>query len=227
MVYQVKTVTIPVVTGTGFFVSGDGYIVTNEHVVQKCKQVRIRGEQPETIAKVIKTDAQLDLALLKTEVKPKKFANLRELNISHLELNEPVMVMGYPEKTVQTGRYQIAKATVTGLKGPTGEPKWIQFSDSVQHGNSGGPLLDEAGNVAGVVVGKATLYKVERQTGREELVGKSDIAIALPMLVEFLANHAVRYHLNPSQGYRMPGSVEQEARGYIVNVLCERPDLKH
>lgn len=210
-------------SGTGFFVTSSGDIITNHHVVDGCKEVTIQGGVPENKAKVIAVDKKFDLALLRTTVKPWRIASLRHPDLSGLKLNEPVMVMGYPLDSYKNKKYKIAVSKVMGLKGPLDEPEWIQFADAALQGNSGGPLLDGSGNVAGVVVGKSQLFR-KLGNGREEIVSKSDLAISVDVLMTFLDHNYVNYRFTSSQGYMMPQRIEEEAKNYIVNVLCQQPD---
>src|SRR5690606_22511743 len=99
---------------------------------------------------------------------------------------------------------------------PVDQEQWIQFDDSVQHGNSGGPLLDESGNVVGVVVGKMELYIPHGRNGRREVVQKSDVAINLHHLLRFLDRHVVAYDFIGSYQPMLPSRMEENARQYIV-----------
>lgn len=211
-----------VMSGTGFVVSNSGHIITNHHVVKGCSEVELQGALPGATAKVMAVDEKFDLALLKTGTPVRRIATIRHPDASRLKLDEPILVMGYPMDSYVKGEYKIAQSKIIGLKGPTDEPHWIQFSDSVQQGNSGGPLLDSSGNVAGVVVGKSELYQRYGANGRPELVKKSDIAISLPVLMRFLDRHYVAYRFNGSYSYVMAKRVEEIAKGYIVNVLCSQ-----
>src|SRR5688572_3667165 len=65
-------------SGTGFFLSNVGHIVTNEHVVNGCTNVKIRGSVSSMNARVIGVDTERDLALLLADVRPRRIANLRE-----------------------------------------------------------------------------------------------------------------------------------------------------
>lgn len=224
-IYKSESFTIPVYTGTGFYVSKD-HIVTNQHVIDQCREVSLRGAVPESKGKVVAVDMKYDLALIKAEQQVRKPAPLRELRISGLEVNEPVMVMGYPKETWETGKYAIVESTVVGLKGPLGDPDYIQFARSARKGNSGGPLLDSAGNVTGVIVGNATLYEENVQTGQRRVVNESDLAISLGVLAQFLEANRVDYRINAGQGYMMAHRIEEDAKDYIVNIICERPDLR-
>lgn len=211
-------------SGTGFFVSSSGHVITNNHVIEGCSEVELQGAIPRSKGKVVAVDEQYDLALIKSETKPRRIATIRHPGASKIRMNEPVLVMGYPLDSFRTGEYKIAEAKVSGLKGPTDEPHWIQFSDSAQHGNSGGPLLDSSGNVAGVVVGKSELRTRYGRNGREEVISKSDIAISLKVLMRFLDKHYISYSFNGSYSFLLSSRVEDMAKGYIVNVLCVNPD---
>lgn len=216
---------VSVQSGTGFFVSSSGHIITNHHVIKGCRMVELQGAVPRTAGEVVAVDEQYDLALIKTRDKPRRIATIRHPDASRLRMDEPVLVMGYPLESFRTGEYKIAEARVIGLKGPTDEPHWIQFSDSAQQGNSGGPLLDASGNVAGVVVGKSELWTTHGRNGRPEMVSKSDVAISLKVLMRFLDRNYVAYRFNGSYSLMTARRIEERARGYIVNVLCA-PELQ-
>lgn len=204
-------------SGTGFFVNRDGYIVTNDHVVQNCRSVTVLGAVSEAPAEVIGRDEGNDLALLKTDATPTAVAELRS-DYYPVEKGEEVVTVGFPGTSGLTTR----EATVVDPKGPTGEEKWLQFSDSVAQGNSGGPLLDRGAHVVGVVVAKAEIYATYQRSGHRELRGKSDIAISLPMVRRFLESHRVRYRQDTSGGMLASHRVEDRAKEFVVNVRCRQ-----
>ncbi|MCH2546220.1 MAG: serine protease [Alphaproteobacteria bacterium] len=212
-------------SGTGFFVSNSGHVITNHHVVEGCKEVVLQGAVPRSMGKVVAVDKDYDLALIKAKDRPRRIATIRHPDASKLRMNEPLLVMGYPLDSFKTAQYQIEEARIVGLKGPTEEPHWIQFSDSAQHGNSGGPLLDSSGNVAGVVVGKSQLVQERGRNGRPEVIQRSDVAISLPILMRFLDRHYIAYRFNGSYSFRLSKQVEDMAKGYIVNVLCYQGEM--
>lgn len=205
--------------GTGFFVSYDGYVVTNEHVVKGCTKAIVRGTVPSTEANVLQVDAANDLALLKTDLVPMDIAKLSTSNIA-LKENDRVMVMGYPGENSMTGIYKVVESKVISGKGPRGEEGWVQFKSSADHGNSGGPLLDATGNVIGVVQGHVILQRMNAQLGKAETVGESDVAISLPVLMPFLDRYRVPYQRNPNNTNFMASTIENNAKRYIVNVVC-------
>lgn len=206
-------------SGTGFFVSNTGHIITNQHVINGCKQVTIRGSVAPSTAKVVASNSQYDLALLKTDARPTRVANLRDQQTDML-VNDPVLVMGYPLQAGLTGEYKVKKSIILGLQGPMNEPHWIQFRDAALQGNSGGPLLDTAGNVVGVIVGKTRITTRDGQTG-EESSRQADVAISLNILKPFLMNNGVYFRSRQSQSYYALDQVEGQARGYIVNIHCD------
>ncbi|MBI1275266.1 trypsin-like serine protease [bacterium] len=206
-------------SGTGFFVSNTGHIITNEHVIHGCKNVTLHGTVQPTPARVMATNNQYDLALLKTDLRPTRVANLRDQQ-GDILVNDPVLVMGYPLEAGITGQYKVKKSIILGLQGPMNEPQWIQFRDAALQGNSGGPLLDTAGNVVGVVVGKTRMTVHDDQSG-QETVKQADVAISLNVLKPFLMNNGVYFRSRQSQSYYALDQVEGQARGYIVNIHCD------
>ena len=207
-------------TGTGFFVSNSGHVITNYHVIQGCTEAMLQGSIPDSMAQVVAVDKEHDLALLLTKARASQIATIRHPGASRLREGEPVLVMGYPLDSFKRREYQLADSTVVGLKGPQDEPKWIQFSDAAQHGNSGGPLLDASGNVAGVVVGKFMQTQSINGGASTVTVRQSDLAISLPILLRFLEKNVVSYRVNSSSTYMMSSRIEQQAKNYIVSVIC-------
>lgn len=206
-------------SGTGFFISNVGHVITNEHVVHGCDQVMIRGSVNKMKARVIGTDSEADLALILADVRPRRVASLRE-NKGGMQVNDPVMVIGYPLDHGATGVYKVERSIILGLEGPQDEPYWIQFADAALQGNSGGPLLDSSGNVVGVIVGKTKLVR-KGANGQDEVVKQSDVAISLPVLKDFLHKHQVYFQYARSSSYYSIDRVENIARDYIVNIHCD------
>jgi serine protease Do len=134
--------------GSGFVIDPDGYIVTNNHVVEDATEITIRfADGRELPAKVLGRDPKTDLALLKVEATG--LAAVPVGDSSALQVGEPVMAIGNPfglEQTVTTG---IVSATgrVIG-QGPYDD--FIQTDASINPGNSGGPLINARGQAVGI-----------------------------------------------------------------------------
>jgi serine protease Do len=134
--------------GSGFIVSPDGYIVTNAHVVDGASEVTVKlTDRREFTAKVIGSDKRTDIALIKIDAK-----NLPALDISAppgVKQGEWVIAIGSPfgfENSVSAG---IVSGLHRALPGGQMTP-FIQTDVAVNPGNSGGPLLNTAGQVVGV-----------------------------------------------------------------------------
>lgn len=209
-------------SGTGFVVTRQGEAVTNAHVLENCSATQIRTTRGTVHdATIIARDDALDLALLSTPLRPERPARLRHTQ-TDVRVKERIMLMGYPQEAAMQGKYAVAFSHVRALSGLQGETDWLQFEDSVRMGNSGGPLLDDAGNVVGVVTGKATLIQRNLLAARDEVVGQSDFAINAATLRRFLDRHRIRYESRDSLMKLSPDQVERIGQEFIVNVLCRQ-----
>jgi len=135
--------------GSGFIISKDGYIFTNNHVVDKADEVRVKLDSgAEYEAKVIGTDPETDIALIK--INPKGDLPTVELgNSDALEVGEWVLAIGNPFGLSQT----VTLGVVSALGRDIGAGKYdnyIQTDASINPGNSGGPLIDIEGRVIGI-----------------------------------------------------------------------------
>ena len=134
--------------GSGFIYSSDGYIVTNHHVIKNAKKIIVKlNNKTELTAKVIGSDEQSDIALLKvkaTNLQPVKIGNSEDIKVGQW-----VLAIGSPfgfESTVTAG---IVSAKGRSLPNGNYVP-FIQTDVAINPGNSGGPLFDLSGKVVGV-----------------------------------------------------------------------------
>ena len=157
-----KAETKLVSSGTGFFISGDT-IISNNHVVEGCKEI-IVGKRGAEIgsAKIIATSRGDDLAALRAEKPSELFLKLRIG--TPVKAAEAVLVFGYPLAGALASSGNTTLGNITALAGLLDDSRFIQISASVQPGNSGGPVLDEAGRLIGVIEGKLDALKVARVT---------------------------------------------------------------
>jgi S1-C subfamily serine protease len=143
--------TRPESSGTGFFITEDGHLITNEHVAGNGAQVRLVTEAGLISAKVVKVDSANDLALLKAEG---KFVSLPVAASRAVRLGNTVATVGFPNIGLQGFAPKLAKGEIASLSGAGDDARYFQISVPVQPGNSGGELVDERGNVVGVVSAK-------------------------------------------------------------------------
>ncbi len=140
--------------GSAFALNNEGYIITSWHMVNGADSVFIQNNTIErTLAKVVLCEPSLDLAILKIEDAEliKNWQVPFAFNDKLSEIGEKVFTLGYPRKDMVYG-----EGSLSSLSGFYNDTTMYQISIPVNPGNSGGPLLDEQGNVIGVVRGKIT-----------------------------------------------------------------------
>ena len=134
--------------GSAFFISKDGYLLTNHHVVEDASKVTIRlNDRREIDATVVGSDERTDVALLK--VKGSNFPELRTGNVDRLRVGEPVLAIGSPFGFDYSASAGIVSAKMRNMMGETSVP-FIQTDVALNPGNSGGPLFNHNGEVVGV-----------------------------------------------------------------------------
>ncbi|HKW31243.1 MAG TPA: tetratricopeptide repeat-containing serine protease family protein [Verrucomicrobiae bacterium] len=141
----------PTATGTGFFITDDGYLISNYHVVKDATKVRLLASAGLIDAKVVQVDAANDLALLKADG---RFAPMPIAASRTVALGGTVATVGFPDIGLQGFAPKLAKGEIASLSGASDDPRYFQISVPVQPGNSGGALVDERGNVIGIVSAK-------------------------------------------------------------------------
>jgi S1-C subfamily serine protease len=143
-------------------------------------------------------------------------------NIRDLQVGDDVIVMGFPGQSGIRAKHEFKKTRVTGLRGPTGEERWIQLESVARQGTSGGPVLDMAGNVIAVVSGVATTYRVAPDGSLSgDAIGRADVAITLAALQDFLRAHGISFYESQSGLVaHSDGLIAERAHDFIVPVHC-------
>ena len=149
--------TYKVASGTGFYVSNSGHLITNYHVIEGCRDMKVisKGRTIETL--VLATDPSNDLALLKA-----KDASSTYFSISNKQPEElqDVIVAGFPFGDRVSSSIKFTQGIVSSLTGVGDNYSQIQIDAALQPGNSGGPIMDNMGNIVGVAVAKLSLKKI-------------------------------------------------------------------
>jgi TPR repeat protein len=138
-------------SGTGFFITDDGYFITSEHVIGDASLVKVVLDLGSAPARVIKRDKTSDLALLKVRG---RFSGLPVASSQAVKLGQPVATVGFPNSHLQGIAPKFARGDIAALSGIRDDTRDFQISVPVQPGNSGGALVDERGNVIGVISAK-------------------------------------------------------------------------
>ena len=139
-----------IASGSGFFINRNGYFVTNNHVISECRsKSKITFNKKEVEADLIATDATLDIALLKADIRPKnflKFSNDRP------EKLQKVIVAGYPFGKGLSDDLKFTQGIISSLKGYADNSNELQIDAAINPGNSGGPIVNEDGDLLAVAV---------------------------------------------------------------------------
>jgi len=195
-------------TGSGFRVAR-GAFVTNHHVIDGCSRLRVNG----IAAQVRGIDARSDLAVLGVTL-PGPSASFRTQRAA---VGEPVAVAGYPLRGLLSG-FNMTTGNLSSLSGLGGDTRFLQITAPVQPGNSGGPMLDAAGNLMGVVVSKLDAMKLAKITG--DMAQNVNFAIHANVLRTFLEANNVDYESASSNQPLAPTAIAEKARGFTALVEC-------
>ena len=154
--------TYKVASGTGFYVSDQGHIITNHHVIDGCKNMKVHsnGKVLETLK--IAYDELNDLALLKISGEPSHVFALS--NESAFPLQD-IVVAGFPFGDEISSSLKFTRGIVSSLTGIGNNYSEIQIDAALQPGNSGGPIMDEFGNIVGVAVAKLDIKAIIEDYG--------------------------------------------------------------
>jgi S1-C subfamily serine protease len=204
----------PAATGSGFAVTSSGIIVTNNHVVEGCSRLATPGGQESL--RIIARDSENDFALLQSALTFGFPAVLSENSTA--KLGESVVAAGYPLLGLLASSLNVTTGTVSALAGPQDDIRLLQITAPVQPGNSGGPLLDNNGNVIGVIVSKLDAVRMARITG--DIPQNVNFAIKTSVLRGFLESNGVAFRSSRPMNPLPTTEVSEQARQFTVAILC-------
>ena len=140
-------------SGTGFFIDSQGTIVTNYHVIEKASKLVVTlSDNSQWPAKLIGSDPNSDLAVLRVETPDDRYSTLAFANSDEIIVGQKVLALGNPfglRQTLTTGIISALGRTIEATNGRKIEGA-IQTDAAINPGNSGGPLLDSEGSVIGI-----------------------------------------------------------------------------
>ena len=136
-------------SGTGFYVSRTGHIITNHHVIEGCNTVKLNFNGQDIEGKVLAVDKANDLAIVKADVKPSRIYPIANEDV---QLLEDIIIAGYPLGKKVSSAIKTSKGSVTALAGFGDNYSEFQTDAALNQGNSGGPIMNQKGNVVGVAV---------------------------------------------------------------------------
>ena len=230
-------------SGSGFFISKQGHIITNEHVVKKCNKITVGDNIDRQVpARLIEVDRKNDLALLITttldlassetkslikklstqklgiEIVPLATAGL--MRSDDVELGEQIVVAGFPYGDIFSKDIKVTFGNVNSTKGVGDDSSQFQIQAPVQIGNSGGPIYDKYGNIVGVVVAQLDKLKMAKTIG--SLPENVNFGIKASTVKQFLNSSGLPTKWAERNKKMSDKDISQIASKQTVMVVCHR-----
>ena len=136
-------------SGTGFFVSNNGHVITNFHVIEGCDINKLNYKGKAIELDILAIDKMNDLAIMKGNIKPQTIYPVATVDASLLE---DIIIAGFPLGKRVSSAIKTSKGSVTALAGYGDNYSEFQTDAALNQGNSGGPIINQKGNVIGVAV---------------------------------------------------------------------------
>ena len=202
-------------SGTGFFISKNGYIITNQHVIDGAKTIKVTSingnHNTSYTARIEVSDKQNDLAIIKITDNFTVPTIPYSFKFSQSSVGENCWVLGYPLTQTMGEDIKLTNGIISSKSGFDGNIAQYQISAPVQPGNSGGPVFDKNGNLIGVVQAKH---------GAAENAGYAVKASYVRNLIEMLPNSITLPQTNMLSGKSLPQQVELASK-CVVLIICE------
>ena len=204
-------------SGTGWYVSPN-HVCTNHHVVADFEEINVIDEDGmQQSASVISISEQSDLAILK--VSSSAVHRPLPIKFDAARVGEEVFTLGYPFPDIMGSELKMASGRISAASGIGGDSSYYQVAVALQHGNSGGPLLDMGGCVVGIISSKLSVAYVLQEKGAiPENVGYAVKTSNLRKLLESIPD--VGCSPRPSPASSLPDLVET-ARGSVVLISAK------
>jgi S1-C subfamily serine protease len=199
--------------GTGFVISNQGHILTNNHVVAGCRTLATREGKP---LQVLSRNASSDLALLQADFAPSAVAVFRTGPTA--KLGDSVVAFGFPLPGLLSSEGNVSTGILSATSGLQNDVRFVQISAPVQPGNSGGPLFDSSGHVIGVVVAKLDAVRVAQITG--DVPQNVNFAVHWAEVRAFLDDAGIPYQKGISQHVTTTRNIAAAATRVAVSIEC-------
>jgi len=223
-------------TGSGFFVSKMGHVITNAHVVQNCNKVTIGDNANKQVpAEVVNKDKSNDLALLKLSTLEMASAEskslIQKLGIvvvplatngllrnEDVRLGEKVLVAGYPFGEFFSNTIKVTSGIVSATRGAGDDSGQFQLDAAVQPGNSGGPIYDSGGNIVGVVISQLDKLKMAKAIG--SLPENVNFGIKASTVRQFLTSSGLPSKKSERTEEKSTEQLAEIAKNQALMVMC-------
>ena len=188
-------------SGSGFFLNDKGYIASNFHVTDGCIDVKLGDESLE----IVRNDIVNDIAILKSN---REVSGIINIAVDGAMKGEDIFVLGYPHGKHLSSESKVTKGVVSALQGLGNNYSQMQIDAAIQPGNSGGPVVNEKGELIGVTVATAD-YEVMFDMFKS-LPQNMNFAIKSQMLINILDGSKIEYQLPKSSWFTFGTSSQKE-----------------
>jgi len=204
--------------GTGFAVSADGHLVTNRHVVERCRSIIVRDQGIERSANLVVEDPANDLAVLRVAgLASHAFASFSGRR--RVEAGETAIAIGFPLSGILALEASVTVGNVSALAGIGNDARFLQITTPVQPGNSGGPVIDAKGQVVGMVVSMLNSMAIAREMG--SIPQNVNFAIKQDVLLRFLDTTSVGYQVSDDAVDKPAAQIAKVAKRFTYLVGCQ------
>lgn len=203
-------------SGTGFVINKTGEIVTNHHVVSKCRKFFYSfSGNPNLLAATIRAyDPVNDLAVLSTG---RTFSSYASLRFNDIRTGERISSAGFPLQQYLSNQLIFNTGVISALAGANNDYRFIQESAPIQPGNSGGPLFDKHGNVIGI-----TTQHLNDSVASETHSNPQNVnfAIKSDILRTILASNDIDFNQGKNSSIIDDTDLVDKAKNYVVKIIC-------
>jgi len=214
--------------GTGFLINNKGYIVTNRHVVEDVDSVSVYSPvlNKKFLVSGFVKDIAHDLAILKIVDSTFTDSTFRKINYrialqDEIKMGQQVFTLGFPLTTFLGTTSRLSDGMISSKVGVDDNPGMYQVSIPLQPGNSGGPMFNMRGNLAGIVVSKLDAPSILFETGiLSQNINFAVKADYLKALLDSVGIPQPQSVIDPAEDLKMESLVEQ-LNDFIVMIVCE------
>jgi S1-C subfamily serine protease len=197
--------------GSGFFIDRDGLLLTNRHVVDQCRAISVTTADRTVPAHLRAVAQSADIALLTADRITTSFARFSSTPDA---TSEALLIVGFPQGSPTPGVATLSFAS-RGIVDLRARQPLYTIAGTVQPGNSGSPVLDQAGNVVGMVAARIIARRMLPEQP-QSFVG----AIPISTIIEFLVLHHVRFETAPAAEEWTNPELLSRARQFVARINC-------
>ena len=204
-------------SGTGFFINATGAMLTNNHVIDGCRTLKvILSDGAALDATPAGADRANDLAVIQVAGRHGPFAQFRS---APARQGEDIVVFGFPLAGVLSSHGNITTGIVSALTGLKDDSRLLQISAPIQPGDSGGPVFDTSGNVAAIATGKLNALGIAQVT--HDIAQNVNFAIKADIAQSFLSANGISFSVAASKMPVHTEDISDRARSFTNMIQCQ------